>query len=67
MVKRSVQVTRRPLQAEDNPIKDHASLSPAERMALAWDLSLQAWLLQGKALDDSPLSRHIVRIYRREG
>ena len=62
MAKRSVHVTHRPLRDEGNPIEAHASLSPAERMALAWELSLQAWLFQGRTIDELTLSRDVVRI-----
>ena len=64
MIKRSVTVTRRALRDEDDPLKDHALLTIDERIALVWDLTAQAWQLQGKNADEFRLSRHIVHLRR---
>ena len=40
------------------------SLSPAERFAMVWPLTLQAWAFK-EGLDDEPrLQRHVVRVVR---
>ena len=40
------------------------SLSPAERMEMVWQLTLQAWAFK-EGLDDAPrLQRHVVRVVR---
>lgn len=43
------------------------SLSPAERIAMVWPLTLQAWAFK-EGLDHEPrLQRHVVRIVRGRG
>lgn len=44
---------------------DVASLTPAERMAMVWEITKDAWAFMGKPLDESRLQRHVVRVYRR--
>jgi hypothetical protein len=40
------------------------SLSPAERLAMMWQLTKDAWAFTGERVAESRLSRHIVRIHR---
>ena len=66
MTARIVRVTKRSLQDEDNPLRAHETLTPSERVALVWELTLQAWAFQGRGDAEPRLARHLVRVYRRE-
>ena len=46
---------------------DLRETSPAERIGMMWQLTLDAWAFKGEASAESRLSRHVVRIVRREG
>ena len=68
MENRQVRVTKRSLDDDNNdPLRDHESLSPAERIELVWELTRLALAVQGRTDAEPPLSRHIVSVYRREG
>ena len=41
------------------------SLSPAERMDMMWQLTIDAWAFTGSRAAESRLPRHVVRIHRR--
>jgi hypothetical protein len=41
--------------------------SAADRLGMMWQLARDAWAFKGDPLAESRLSRHIVRVYRREG
>ena len=63
MVDRSTYSARKLKRGEPEP-DDTASLQPAERLAMVWTLTVQAWAFKG--LDDEPrLPRHVVRVVRR--
>ena len=64
---RQVTVRRRSLHDIENPMRAYAHLTPAERIALVWDLTLQAIAFQGATNAEPRLSRHLVRIVRRVG
>ena len=65
MTARIVRVTKRSLHDEDDPLRAHENLTPSERVALVWELTLQAWAIQGRGDAEPRLARHIVRVYRR--
>lgn len=44
---------------------DMANLSPAERIALVWPLTLAAWAFKDDANAPARLPRHVVRVGRR--
>jgi hypothetical protein len=53
------------LQDQDR-VNDLQSTTPAQRLAMMWQLTLDAWAFKGEALAELRLPRHIVRILRRE-
>jgi hypothetical protein len=40
------------------------SMTPADRLALMWQLALDAWAFTGQSSAESRLPRHIVRVHR---
>ena len=59
-----VRVTRLEDREDDTYLR---SLSPADRIAMVWPLTLQAWAFK-EGLDDEPrLQRHVVRVVRGRG
>lgn len=44
---------------------DVSSLTPAERLAMVWEITKDTWAFMGKPVDDTPMQRHVVRIFRR--
>lgn len=58
---RNVSVTTRRLGEVENPMRAADDLSPAERIALVWELTSQALVFQGGTDAQQRLSRHIVR------
>jgi len=42
------------------------SLSPAQRLDMMWQLTVDTWAFTGERIAESRLPRHIVHIYRRE-
>ena len=43
------------------------SLTPAERLDMMWQLTLDVWSFTGTRVAESRLQRHIVSIHRSEG
>ena len=41
-----------------------AKLSPAERIAMVWQLTIDAWAFKGEHIAESRLPRHIIHIRR---
>jgi hypothetical protein len=41
------------------------SLSPAERLDMMWQLTIDAWAFTGNQVAESRLPRHIVHIHRK--
>jgi len=41
------------------------SLTPAQRLAMMWQLTIDAWSFKGEPIAESRLPRHVVRVYRR--
>lgn len=65
MPDRSSYRTRKLTLGEAEP-DDTADLSPSERLAMVWPLTLRAWAFKG--LEDEPrLRRDVVRVVRRGG
>ncbi len=51
-------------EARDNDLKD---VPPEDRVAMVWPLTIDVWAFMGYDIAESRLSRHIVRVVRREG
>ena len=51
--------------ADHSSTNDVASLTPGERMAMAWEITKDAWAFMGKPVDESRLQRDVIRVYRR--
>ena len=45
---------------------DLAGTTPAERIAMVWPMTLDAWAFLGDPGAESRLQRHVVRVVRRE-
>lgn len=56
-----VRVTRLEDQGKDD---DYATLTPDERVAMVWTLTMQAWMFKEGRLDEQRLRRDVVRIIR---
>jgi hypothetical protein len=52
--------------AEQGKDDDLAHTSPAQRLAMMWQLALDAWAFKGEPLAESRLSRHLVSVQRRK-
>lgn len=48
-------------------VEDLAKTSPAERLEMMWQLTLDAWAFKGEPVAELRLPRHIVRVLRKEG
>ncbi|MGQ0734792.1 MAG: hypothetical protein ACT4QD_14205 [Acidobacteriota bacterium] len=50
---------------EERASRDYwRSLSPAERLGMMWQLTLDAWAFTGDRSAESRLPRHVVRVHR---
>jgi hypothetical protein len=47
--------------------QDLSSKTPAERLQMMWQLTVDAWAFKGEPVAELRLPRHIVRVLRREG
>ena len=56
-----VRVTRLEDQGKDH---DYAAMTPEQRFAMVWTLTLQAWMFKEGRLDEPRLRRDVVRIVR---
>lgn len=56
-----IQITTLEMQGTDNFVKDY---TPAERMAMVWPLTLDAWSFKDPFIAESRFQRHVVRIER---
>jgi hypothetical protein len=43
------------------------SLTPAERLDMMWQLTIDAWSFTGEPIAESRLPRHIVSVHRSKG
>ena len=46
---------------------DALRASPAERLGMVWQITVDAWAFKGENVAESRLPRHTVRVLRREG
>ena len=46
---------------------DLSRTTPAERLQMIWQLTVDAWAFKGEAIAELRLPRHIVRVLRSEG
>ena len=68
MVVRDVEIRISDLRAQDRAYnQDLSGTTPAERVQMMWQLTLDAWAFKGEPLAELRLPRHIVRVLRREG
>jgi hypothetical protein len=49
----------------DERLENRSSLTPEERLALVWPLTVQAWAFGGVDVAESRLPRHLMHITRR--
>ena len=47
-------------------VYDFSRTTPAERLQMMWQLTLDAWAFKGEPIAELRLPRHIVRVLRRE-
>jgi len=40
--------------------------TPAQRLSMMWQLTIDAWLFKGESIAQSRLPRHVVSVVRRE-
>jgi len=45
---------------------DLIATTPAQRLAMMWQLTVDAWAFKGESIAELRLPRHIVRVLRRE-
>ena len=62
--RRIVRVRRLHEQDNDDDLRD---TTPAERLGMMWQLTLDAWAFKGESVAQSRLPRHIVHLLRRAG
>jgi hypothetical protein len=62
-VPRDVPIRRIPL-SEEGRDDDMRRFSPSERVAMMWQLALQAWMFKDGLVDEPRLRRDVVRIVR---
>ena len=56
------------LAAQDqSDVEDLSKTTPAERVQMMWQLTLDAWAFKGDPVAELRLPRHIVRVLRRKG
>ncbi len=60
---RNVQIRKTSLKEETDDLRNTTA---AERWAMVWQLTLDAWAFKGEAVAQSRLQRNIVRVYRRK-
>jgi hypothetical protein len=48
-------------------MEELSKTTPAERLQMMWQLTLDAWAFKGEPVAELRLPRHIVRVLRREG
>ena len=63
--RRRYPVRKTTLQQQDED-PDLENTTPAERLGMMWQLTLDAWAFTGQPLAESRLPRHLVRVQRRE-
>jgi hypothetical protein len=61
--RRNIQIRKKSLKEETDDLKN---TTPAERWAMMWQLTLDAWAFKGETVVESRLQRNIVRVFRRK-
>jgi hypothetical protein len=51
---------------EQGKERDLENTTPAERLSMVWQLTLDAWTFKGEVLAEPRLPRHIVRLCKRK-
>jgi hypothetical protein len=51
---------------EQDESDDLRSTTPAQRLEMMWQLTMDAWAFKGEPVAELRLPRHIVRVLRRE-
>lgn len=51
---------------EQDKHDDNRTTTPAQRLEMMWQLTLDAWAFKGEPVVELRLPRHIVRVLRRE-
>ncbi len=47
-------------------VQDLSNTTPAERLQMMWQLTVDAWAFKGEPVAELRLPRHIIRVLRRE-
>jgi hypothetical protein len=55
------------LDQDKSDIQELSKTTPAERLQMMWQLTLDAWAFKGEPVAELRLPRHIVRVLRSEG
>lgn len=63
VLEKNIQVRKTSLKEEANDLE---TTTPAERLAMMWQLAQNAWAFKGETAAQPGLQRHIVRILRRK-
>ena len=63
VLERNIQVRKTSLKEESDELKN---TTPAERLGMMWQLTLDAWAFKGEPVAEPRLRRHIVRVFRRK-
>ncbi len=51
---------------EQDKSDDLRSTTPAQRLEMMWQLTMDAWAFKGEPIAELRLPRHIIRVLRRE-
>lgn len=62
---RSHYPVRRVTLEDEGKNDDYSRFTPAERLAMVWELTKQAWIFKEGRWDEPRLDRHDVRLVRR--
>ena len=63
---RQIRVVRISKLRDQDRVNNLELTTPAQRLAMMWQLTLDAWAFKGEPLAELRLPRHIVRVLRRE-
>ena len=63
---RQIRVVRISKLRDQDRVNNLEITTPAQRLAMMWQLTLDAWAFKGEPLAELRLPRHIVRVLRRE-
>lgn len=56
---------RKLVRGEEDELADYSDLTPGERMAMVWPLTVEAWAITGHDIRELRLSRSTVRVIRK--